>query len=155
MELEKENKRAEKSRSLLNDVKKGGGEESLSTRICHEYLENVCATDDLQMEILKGIKAGEDFYHLFLLAAKAISLMTSNSQFYEQIKRDCRSVYGGIFNQKEPLEEMLEETHHRMEQLEKAASVESDIDIRDRINRCIEAHREKIASLEEEIRNAK
>lgn len=155
MDAEKEAKRAERSKSLLSDVKNGGNEESLSARICREYLDNVCATDELQTQILMGIKAGEDFYHLFLKAAKAVSLLTSNVQFYDQIKRDCRSMYGGIFNQKEPLEEMLEEAHQRMAQLEKAAAVESDIDIRDRINRCIDAHREKIAELEEQIRNAK
>ena len=146
--------RAEKSKSLLNDVKKGGEIAEMSSRICREYLDNVSATDALQADILKGIKAGEDFYHLFLKAAKAVSLMTSNPQFYTQIKRDCRSIYGGIFNQKEPLQEMLEETHQRMEQLEKAADLESDSDARDRITRCIDAHRERIAELEEQIRSA-
>ena len=147
--------RAEKSQSLLNDVKKGGEAAELSSRICREYLDNVSATDALQAEILKGIKAGEDFYHLFLKAVKAVSLMTSNPQFYNQIRRDCRSLYGGVFNQKEPLQEMLEETQQRMENLQKAAAVEADIDARDRITRCIDAHQEKIAELEEQIQNAK
>ena len=146
--------RAEKSRNLLNDVKKGGEIEEMSSRICREYLDNVSATDQLQAEILKGIKAGEDFYHLFLKAVKAVSLMTSNPQFYTQIKRDCRTLYGGIFNNKEPLVEMLEETRDRMEKLEKAAAVEADIDARDRITRCIDAHREKIAQLEAQIDSA-
>ena len=146
--------RAENSRTLLNDVKKGGEVAEMSARICREYLDNVSATDELQAEILKGIKAGEDFYHLFLKAVKAVSLMTSNPQFYNQIKRDCRSLYGGVFNQKEPLEEMLEETQERMERLEKAAAVESDIDARDRITRCIDAHKEKIEELENQIRHA-
>ena len=146
--------RAENSKTLLNDVKKGGEVAEMSARICREYLDNVSATDELQAEILKGIKAGEDFYHLFLKAVKAVSLMTSNPQFYNQIKRDCRSLYGGVFNQKEPLEEMLEETQERMERLEKAAAVESDIDARDRITRCIDAHKEKIEELENQIRHA-
>ena len=146
--------RAENSRTLLNDVKKGGEVAEMSARICREYLDNVSATDELQAEILKGIKAGEDFYHLFLKAVKAVSLMTSNPQFYNQIKRDCRSLYGGVFNQKEPLEEMLEETQERMERLQKAAAVEADIDARDRITRCIDAHRDRIAQLEQQIRDA-
>ena len=146
--------RAENSKNLLNDVKKGGEVAEMSARICREYLDNVSATDELQAEILKGIKAGEDFYHLFLKAVKAVSLMTSNPQFYNQIKRDCRSLYGGVFNQKEPLEEMLEETQERMERLQKAAAVEADIDARDRITRCIDAHKEKIEELENQIRHA-
>ena len=146
--------RAEKSQSLLSDVKKGGEVAQMSARICREYLDNVGATDELQAEILKGIKAGEDFYHLFLKAVKAVSLMTSNPQFYNQIKRDCRTLYGGVFNQKEPLQEMLEETRVRMERLTKAAAVEADIDARDRITRCIDAHREKIAQLEAQIAQA-
>ena len=143
-----------KSKTLLNDVKKGGEAAELSSRICREYLDNVSSTDALQAEILKGIKAGEDFYHLFLKAAKAVSLMTSNPQFYDQIKRDCRSLYGGVFDQKEPLEEMLEETRQRMEKLEQAAAVEADIDARDRITRCIDAHKERIEELENQIKNA-
>ena len=149
-----EAQRAERSKSLFSDVKKGGEAAQLSTRICLEYLDNVRATDDLQADILKGIKAGEDFYHLFLKAVQAISLMTSNPQFYSQIKRDCRSLYGGIFNQKEPLQEMLEETQQRMEKLRKAAASEEDIDTRDRITRCIDAHKEKISQLEAQIREA-
>ena len=146
--------RAERSQSLLSDAKKGGEVAQISARICREYLDNVSATDALQAEILKGIKSGEDFYHLFLKAAKAVSLMTSNPQFYTQIKRDCRTLYGGIFNNKEPLEEMLEETRERMEKLQQAAAVEADIDARDRITRCIDAHKEKIAELEAQIRSA-
>ena len=146
--------RAENSRNLLNDVKKGGEVAEMSARICREYLDNVSATDELQAQILMGIKAGEDFYHLFLKAAKAVSLMTSNPQFYNQIKRDCRSIYGGILDKKEPLVEMLEETRQRMEKLEKAAATESDIDARDRITRCIDAHREKIRELEAQIEAA-
>ena len=146
--------RAEKSRNLLNDVKKGGEVAEMSARICREYLDNVSATDELEAEILKGIKAGEDFYHLFLKAVKAMSLMTSNPQFYNQIKRDCRTLYGGIFNNKEPLVEMLEETRDRMEKLRQAAASEADIDARDRITRCIDAHKEKIAQLETQIQNA-
>ena len=147
--------RAQQSQSLLNDVKKGGEAAEMSARICREYLDNVSATDALQADILKGIKAGEDFYHLFLKAVKAVSLMTSNPQFYNQIKRDCRSLYGGVYNQKEPLEEMLEETRQRMENLRRAAEVEADIDARDRITRCIDAHQEKIEALENQIKNAK
>ena len=49
---------------------------------------------------------------------------------------------------------MLEETRDRMEKLQKAASVEADIDARDRITRCIDAHKEKIAELEAQIENA-
>ena len=40
--------RAENSRNLLNDVKKGGEVAEMSARICREYLDNVSATDDLQ-----------------------------------------------------------------------------------------------------------
>ena len=146
--------RAEKSKNLLNDVKKGGEAAEMSARICREYLDNVSATDALQAEILKGIKGGEDFYHLFLKAVKAVSLMTSNPQFYNQIKRDCRTLYGGVFNNKEPLVEMLEETRDRMKKLEQAAAVEADIDARDRITRCIDEHRERIEDLEAQIANA-
>ena len=52
------------------------------------YQENIKATELLQAEILKGIKAHEDIYTLFLKASKALSLTISNREFYKQIERE-------------------------------------------------------------------
>lgn len=57
------------------------------------YQENIKATELLQAEILKGIKAHDDIYALFLKAAKALSLTISNREFYTQIERELPIYY--------------------------------------------------------------
>ena len=58
-----------------------------------EYQQNIKTSSQLQTEILKGARAGEDIYSLFLKAVKAISLMTSNTLFYSQIEGDIREFW--------------------------------------------------------------
>jgi len=65
-----------------------------SLAIYREYQQNIKTSSQLQTEILKGARAGEDIYSLFLKACKAISLMTSNTVFYSQIEGDIRAIYG-------------------------------------------------------------
>jgi hypothetical protein len=65
-----------------------------SLAICREYQQNIKTSSQLQTEILKGVRAGEDIYSLFLKAVKVISLMTSNTVFYSQIEGDIRAIYG-------------------------------------------------------------
>lgn len=57
------------------------------------YQENIRATEFLQSEILKGIKAQENIYSLFLKAAKALSLTISNREFYSQIAKELPQYY--------------------------------------------------------------
>ena len=64
-----------------------------SLAICREYQQNIKTSSQLQTEILKGVRAGEDIYSLFLKAVKAISLMTSNTVFYSQLEGDIRAIY--------------------------------------------------------------
>lgn len=118
------------------------------------YQENIKRSGQLQSEILKGIKAGEDVYSLFLKAAKAISLMTSNSVFYSQIEDDTRSIYGRGLNYKPPLQNELQDTQKRLQRLLEAEQREADTDSRERIKRAVKAHREHIAELEAMIARA-
>ena len=64
-----------------------------------EYQSNIKASSQLQTEILKGLKQGEDIHTLFLKAVQAISLMTSNKLFYTQSKETLIAIYGkGVIN---------------------------------------------------------
>lgn len=65
-----------------------------SLAVYKEYQKNTLISSQLQTEIIKGAKAGEDIYSLFLKAVKVISLMTSNSVFYTQLEADIRAIYG-------------------------------------------------------------
>lgn len=57
------------------------------------YQENIKATELLQSQVLKGIRAQEDIYSLFLKATKALSLTISNREFYAQILRELPESY--------------------------------------------------------------
>lgn len=48
------------------------------------YQDNIRATELLQAEILKGVKAGEDLRPLFLKAVKALSLTVNCDLLYTQ-----------------------------------------------------------------------
>lgn len=119
-----------------------------SLAIYREYQENTLKTSQLQVEILKGAKAGESIYNLFLKAVKAISLMTSNAVFYSQLEGDIISVYGQGLLDPIPLRIELQETQEHLARLREAEQREIDRDDKERIQRAIKAHEEKIANLE-------
>ena len=115
------------------------------------YQENIKTSSTLQTQILKGLKAGEDVYSLFLKAAKAISLMTSNSVFYSQTEEDLKAIYGRGLQEKPPLQIELEEVQGRLQKLIEADKREKDSDSKERIQRAIQAHKNKATELREMI----
>ena len=116
--------------------------------ICREYQQNIKTSSQLQTEILKGAKAGESVYSLFLKACKAISLMTSNTVFYSQLEGDIRAIYGQGLLDPLPLQIELQETQERIVMLREALNREIEPDAKARIQRAIKAHEAKIADLE-------
>ena len=84
------------------DANKAEKERALA--VYREYQENIKRSGQLQTDILKGAKRGEDIYSLFLKAVQAISLMTSNTVFYSQLKDDIRAIYGAGLLEPKPLE---------------------------------------------------
>lgn len=118
-----------------------------SLEVYRTYQENIKTSSQLQTEILKGLKAGEDVYSLFLKAAKAISLMTSNSLFYSQIEADTRAIYGAGLNYKPPLQKALQEAQERLQRLLDAEQREPEGNSKERIKAAIKAHRAEIERL--------
>lgn len=100
------------------DAKKQDIDRSLA--ICREYQQNIKTSSQLQTEILKGAKAGESIYSLFLKACKAISLMTSNTVFYSQLEGDIRAIYGQGLLDPLPLQIELQQTQERLTRLREA-----------------------------------
>lgn len=135
------------------DAKKMDIDRSLA--ICKEYQQNIKTSSQLQTEILKGAKAGESVYSLFLKACKAISLMTSNSVFYSQLEGDIRAIYGQGLLDPLPLQIELQETQERLTRLREALNREIEPDAKDRIQRAVKAHEAKIADLESLIQRDK
>ena len=104
-----------------------------SLEVYRTYQENIKTSSTLQTQILKGLKAGEDVYSLFLKAAKAISLMTSNSVFYSQTEEDLKAIYGRGLQEKPPLQIELEEVQGQLQKLIEADKREKDSDSKERI----------------------
>lgn len=121
--------------------------EQRSLEVYKTYQENIKTSSQLQTDILKGVKAGEDVFSLFLKAAKAVSLMTSNTVFYSQIEADLTAIYGRGLLYKPPLQKELQEAQTRLQRLTEAEKRETETDSRERIKRAIEAHRRTIAEL--------
>lgn len=119
-----------------------------SLEIYRNYLENQKASGQLQAAILKGIQAGEPLYSLFLQAARAISLMTGDQVFYNQVEADILAIYGAGLLQAEPLRKDLEDTRERLQRLRKSQERERDPDTRERIKAAISAHESKVDELE-------
>lgn len=142
------------AKTLLLQTQREQEDHKRTLEAYRHYQDNIRKSEQLQSEILKGIKAGEDVYSLFLKAAKAISLMTSNSVFYSQIEDDTRSIYGRGLNYKPPLQNELQDTQKRLQRLLEAEQREADTDSRERIKRAVKAHREHIAELEAMIARA-
>lgn len=93
----------QQAKGLYLQAKREAAEKQRTLDIFREYQENIKRSGQLQTEILKGVKAGENVYNLFLKAVKAISLMTSNSLFYSQIEADTRAIYGEGLQEQAPL----------------------------------------------------
>ncbi len=109
-----------------------------------EYQHNIKESETLQTELLKGVKAGEATHTLLLKACKAISLMTGNKVFYNQIEADIKAIYGEGLLEQIPLEWELDEVRERKAKLEEAYKrEETSTDAKERIGRAIKAHEER------------
>ena len=137
----------QQAKKLYLDAQREREDHQRSLEVYRRYQENTKTSEQLQAAILKGLKAGEDVYSLFLQAAKAISLMTSNSLFYSQAEADLIAIYGRGLQQKPPLQREREEAQKRLQRLLEAEQREQPPDSKERIHRAVEAHRETIAEL--------
>lgn len=120
--------------------------------ICREYQRNIMHSSQLQAEMLKGVRAGEDMHSLFLKAAKAISLMTENALFYDLIEGDVRAIYGVGLGDAPALQMELDQVRERYRRLKASLDVEPNGDSRDRIQRAVTAHENRIRELEKRLK---
>ena len=137
----------QQAKKLYLDTQREREDRQRSLEVYRTYQENIKTSSQLQTEILKGLKAGEDIYSLFLKAAKAIALMTSNSLFYSQAEADLIAIYGRGLQEKPPLQKELQETQERLKRLTEAEQREHAGDSRERIHKAVEAHKRAIAEL--------
>jgi len=137
----------EQAKQLFLQASREQEDHRRSLEVYRTYQENIKTSSTLQTQILKGLKAGEDVYSLFLKAAKAISLMTSNSVFYSQTEEDLKAIYGRGLQEKPPLQIELEEVQGRLQKLTEAEKREKDSNSKERIQRAIQAHKDRATEL--------
>ena len=131
-------------------------EKERAIAVYREYQENIKLSGQLQTDILKGVKRGESIYSLFLMAVQAISLMTSNTVFYNQLKSDIKAIYGAGLSEPKPLELELKEVQGRLQRLREASQRSTEpADSLQRIERAIQAHEERATQLTAMIKEAK
>lgn len=122
--------------------------------VYRKYQQNIKRSETLQIDILKGVRAGQDIYSLFLQAAEAIALMTSNTVFYSQIEKDIRAIHGEALGAAFPLEKEAQEVQRRLDRLKKAAGEEIPPDDKRRIEAAIAAHKGRLSYLQAKLERA-
>ena len=135
---------------LLIKAQEQAAEKQRTIDIYKEYQSNAIKSSQLQAEILKGLNTGEDITALFLKAAQAISAMTNDSVFYNEIKERVTAIYGAGLQQHIPLAIELEAVEQRLFYLEEAALWNEGGELR-RIQNAIIAHRDRAQRLRELI----
>lgn len=118
------------------------------------YQENIRTAGQLQQEIREGVYLGADIYSLFLKAVEAISLMTGDRSYREQIERSLLTVYGKGLKEPEPLALQLEAVQTRIEKLLDARKQEEEGRERVVLARAIDAHCREARRLQEIIKKS-
>jgi len=119
-----------------------------------EYQTNIREAGDLRSQILKGSREGEAPIALFLKACECISQMTGEKLFSEQVEQDLKAIYGEALLEPIPVEWEKNEVKNRLDRLQQALERTTEQADRDRIERAIQAHREKLRELEELLSRA-
>ena len=135
------------AKGLIRDTKRAEEDHKRTLEVYRTYQENIKRSEQLQTEILKGVRAGTDIYSLFLKAVETISCMTSNGAFRSQIEGDLKSIYGAGLLEKPPLLLELEQVQTRLQRLTEAQGREKDPDSKQRIGAAIKAHQNRITEL--------
>lgn len=143
----------ERAGRLLAQYKQEQAEHERTLAIYRGYQHNIKESGGLRADILKGTKAGEPPVALLLKAVKCISLMTGDTVFYSQLEGDIKCIYGAGLLEPEPLELELQETQERLQRLQQAIQRDTEpADSKQRIERAIQAHKERISQLQGLIR---
>ncbi|MBR5344513.1 MAG: hypothetical protein IK127_01635 [Clostridia bacterium] len=113
-----------------------------------QYMENTRRTEELQSDILRGAKAGEDPAKLLILCAKALSLTTNNPVFAQEVERTMMAVQGHALGNPALREEELEACRCRLERIREAFAKEEDLSLKEEMEQAIRWHEKRIKELE-------
>ena len=135
---------ARKKTSLEVKQQEAGNAKQQAFEVYTRYQDNIGRTEQLSVEILKGLQCGEPLAELFLKAVKALSLCTSNKADYDIIEDTLLTVYGTAFHEREVTEILSGQIRKRLELLETALQSAKDESERIRLRQAIQAHRDRL-----------
>ena len=113
-----------------------------------QYLENTRRTEELQSEILRGAKSGKDPAQLLILCSKALSLVTNNPVFADEVERAMMAVQGHALGDPALTRQELEETKARLERIREAYAKEEDLSLKEEMEQAIRWHEKRVKELE-------
>lgn len=113
-----------------------------------KYQDNIKAAGQYREEILKGVRAGEAIEPLFIKACRAISLMTAEPLFAEQVEQDVLAIYGEGQQAAVPLQMEARQVQDRLTKMRQALQRETDQKSRRRIQAAVAAHEIKLKNLQ-------
>jgi len=113
-----------------------------------QYLENTRRTEELQSEVLRGAKSGEDPAQLLILCSKALSLVTNNPVFANEVERAMMAVQGHALGDPALTRQELEETKARLERIREAYAAEEDLSLKEEMEQAIRWHEKRVKELE-------
>ena len=113
-----------------------------------QYLENTRRTEELQSEVLRGAKSGEDPAQLLILCSKALSLVTNNPVFADEVERAMMAVQGHAPGDPALTRQELEETKARLERIREAYAAEQDLSLKEEMEQAIRWHEKRVKELE-------
>lgn len=120
-----------------------------SARILKEYQNNKRLTNELVVEITKGLQQGIDIYDLFLKAIEALALATNDTALYKRTIDNLKTIYGIGLKETRAVELEKEDTQKRLERLIESLEEASDISDQLRLKRAIQAHKKRLEALQE------
>lgn len=128
-------------------------EEKSDREIYRAYLDNTRKSEELQCEIMKGAREGEDVCVLLVKACRAISAMTGSNVFAEQVERSLRAVYGEALEVHRPLEVELKEAEERVEKIRAAEATCEESDLKEAMHNAVRSHEARIQHLKDLLKS--
>ncbi|MEW4353763.1 hypothetical protein AB1I63_02525 [Streptococcus pneumoniae] len=118
-------------------------------KINREYLKNKVDSASHIAEIIKGLQEGISIYHLFLKAMSSLSILTNDSNLYEQTRSTLMTVHGFGLKLDDAKELEYDEVLERLRKLKLAYSKEVNLKDRMRIENAIKRHEMMLKHLSE------
>ena len=126
-------------------------EEMTELSVYQAYLKNVRLSEEIQSDIIRGAKAGEDPFSLLLKALRAICLMTNSDVLYKDVELSMRAIYGASLGQPGPIRIELANTEERLAKIRAAAAVTEEGETLERMKSAIKAHEALIQRLKGQL----